>query len=569
MPPARTLTSWLGPVRRPPTSGEVLRDVDLFASGHYRGKDYTVADLEEMAENFARLGPFGKKLLDPPACLGHEETQAYLERTDLPAAGWVRRVTVVKYHEPATGKEEAVLRGDIVGVPTSIANKIRNRTYRKVSAEVYSDFTDDFGRSYGKALRRVAFLGAEVPQVKRIGDLPLPEPERFAEARPTALRPTAARVSRPGTRDETVLCFSEVTRMGDENQPPGRQERIEAILSAMPNLAMPTLEGMTDDQLADLAKNLPPTQPPEPTMNPMTPPPMPGMGADLTRDEMIAELTAAGQDPTALAGMTDDDLRNLLAQAGAGGMAPMADGEGLTPEEMVAELVNLGEDPDTLAAMTPEELQALYDEMTNPQATQEEVAAMSEFGRRLRAAQARRRAGSRPNAHVAYAEIAHARKVARRTAEFSGGQLAAATRADAEAFCDQLTKEGRLLPAHRPIFLRDLLAADNLNPVAKFTENGRTVHLTAYERRKRELAQLPARVNFGERIPGGGPTDDASAARAEVRTVEKFAEMFGPEIRKQGGDPVTMVKVAKRRAETDPEFRAASLIGQHGVDRVR
>ena len=47
-------------------AGEVIRGADLFASGVYRGKPYTVADLDEIAVNFRKL----KDQLDPPAVLG-------------------------------------------------------------------------------------------------------------------------------------------------------------------------------------------------------------------------------------------------------------------------------------------------------------------------------------------------------------------------------------------------------------------------------------------------------------------------------------------------------------------
>lgn len=565
------LTAWL-PRRHPPTTGEVLRGVELFASGRYRGKDYTVADLEEMAANFEKLGPKGLRLLDPPAALGHEETQKYLERTDLPAAGWVRRVQLKKYHEPATGQEEAVLVGDIVGVPKPIANKIRSRQYRKVSAEVYSDFTDDFGNSYGKALRRVAFLGSEVPQVKRIGDLPMPTPagpgdERFAERRPTRLKPAAAHETAGGT----VWLFSEVVTMGDPNQAPTRQDRVDAILKIMPQLSMPTLDGMTDDQLADLAKNLPPVAPAAPAPPPAAPAPdlgaampgmtdptlmqpMPGMGmppqgvepmGDLTRDEMIAELQAAGQDPAALQGMSDDDLKNLLAQTsgGGGGMAPMADGEGMSREEMIAELSALGEDPDALNGMTDEDLQAMYAELTtgdDPAPAAGDVAAMSEQTRRI---------------------ARHNLLVVRR-------QHRQLKRQDAEAFCDRLVAEGRLFPAHRTVFLGNLLGKDNLRATEAFSERPGTkaVRLTPYEAEKRRLARLPVVVRFAERVAAGGQATGGPSG--EVQKVEKFAELTGSQLRKHGTDPKALVETAKRKAAEDPEFRAEQLIGRSGVELV-
>ena len=563
------LTSWMGTKRVPPTSGEILRDVDLFASGHYRGKDYTVADLEEMAANFDKLGPKGLKLLDPPACLGHEETQAYLDRTDLPAAGWVRRLRVVKYHEHATGQEEAVLKGDIVGVPKSIANRIRSRQYRKVSAEVYSDFTDDFGKSYGKALRRVAFLGAEVPQVKRIGDLPMPEPDRFSEPRSTRLRPSHVHAA-----GDVVCFFSEVVTMGDDMKPPGRQERIEAILAVTPALGMPTLEGMTDDQLSDFAKNLPPTAPTmpnnpttpypaDPAMDPMTTMPPAGappmgavpMGGELSREEMIAELSALGQDPTALQGMADADLANLFAQMSqGGGMAAMGDPASMTPEEMIAELADLGEDPATLSQMSEEELRALYAELTtgdSPAAPAGDAAMMSEFFRRRRASAAR------TNQFQSYAET-----LSRRNVQVAARQHGQLKRQDAEAFCDQLTKEGRLLPAHREIFLGDLLSKDNLTPAVTFSEGGRKTRLTAYEAKKKVLAQLPVVIRFAERVEAGKRADAARRTPdREKRAVERFAEENAGSLKGSGLTPAKFVERFTEMQKKNPALTAVQALG--------
>jgi len=511
------------PTRRRPT-GLRLRNVELFASGQYRGKEYTVADLDEMAANGRKLGPQGLRLLDPTAVLGHEETQRYLELTDLPAAGWVTNLRVKKYHEPATGRTEAILIGDIEGVPPPIANRIRSGQYRKVSAEVYTDFTDDFGRSFGKALRRVALLGAEVPQVKRIADLPLPE--TYADRpRRRHLTPLAAVPTGRGT----YLCFAESPGMN-------RSQMIQALMAAMPGLTPATLDGMTDDQLADLAKNvtpaqpvtaadataglgLPPTPTPFPTgdmgMNPMQVGQQPMQYADdpaaMTREELIAELTAAGQDAAALQGMSDDDLKKLYAtQVAGGGTAAMGDPATMTREELIAELTGLGEDSEELAEMTDDELKQLYASLTSGDApavagADAAAAAMSE----------RRVAGLH-----AYAE-----RVAQHNAAVVTRQAKRLQRQDAVLFCEGLVKAGKLLPAQKPTVLRTLLNADHLNPTAVFSDGKRTVRVTPYEALKREYQRWPEVVKFGERVAG----DDRGAVEAysedrELGILRRFAE---------------------------------------------
>lgn len=514
------LKAWL-PTRRRPT-GERLRNVELFASGQYRGKDYSVADIDEIARVTRALGPQGKRLLDPTAVLGHEETQRYLELTDLPAAGWVTNLRVKKYHEPATGQVEAILVGDIEGVPPGIARMIRSGQYRKVSAEIYSDFTDDFGNSHGKALRRVALLGAEVPQVKRIGDLPMPETYAERPRRRRHLTPLAAVATDHGT----YLCFAESPGMN-------RSQMLQAIMAAMPGLNQATLDGMTDDALADLAKNLTPAQPvtaadatagmgPPPAgdmgMNPMgmmgQQPPMQQMGDDpasMTREELIAELTGAGQDAAALQGMTDDDLKNLYAQQmQGGGTAQMGDPATMSREELIAELEGLGQAPEELSEMSDDELKQIYASLTSgdtPAVAGPDATAMSERARRL-------------NAVHTYTE-----RIARHNLAVVAKQARQLKRQDAEAFCEQMCREGRLVPAQKPVVLQTLLVADNLNPTVNFSEGkGKTARVTPFEALKRQYRQWPVVLKYGEKVGG----DDRQAAEAyseerETGYVRQFA----------------------------------------------
>lgn len=298
------------PLRRPP-AGETIRGADLFASGSYDGDNYSLADLEQVVENFARL----KHLVSPPAVIGHEEDQLRLKeilesigepneatRTDEPSAGWVNRVWVDRYFEPATNQTEGILRGDIIGVPPKIAQMIRDGRFRRISAEIYPNFKDDFGRTYGAALRRVSYLGGQPPRVKRTGDIPAPT--AFSEP-PTRLR--TKRTFRADTN--TYLCFSERVNMD-------RAQMMAAIMAAMPALQQPTLDAMSDDQLADLVKNLPAAPAPAPTTTEQ-----PVTMSEMSRDEMIAALTSAGQDAAAVSAMSDDELRAKCGELGLSAMS--------------------------------------------------------------------------------------------------------------------------------------------------------------------------------------------------------------------------------------------------------
>ena len=68
-----------------------IHGLEIFATGEHKDKDFTDEDLDEIVDNFNKLGPGGKNILQPPAVLGHEENQELLDRSDLPAAGWPKR----------------------------------------------------------------------------------------------------------------------------------------------------------------------------------------------------------------------------------------------------------------------------------------------------------------------------------------------------------------------------------------------------------------------------------------------------------------------------------------------
>lgn len=509
--PAATATS----ASRHRLPGEVIRGADLFASGVYRGKTYTLADLEQIAANHRALPE-----LDPPAVLGHEEHQEFLERTDLPAAGWVNRCWVRKYWEPRTGRFEGVLKGDIAGVAPSVAALIRARRYRKISAEIYDDFRDDFGRAHGKALRRVAFLGAEVPQVKRLGDIPLPT--AFAEA---AARPAAYRL-RPGrsapTGRGTFLCFAEPAPMD-------RPQMIQQLMAAMPGTNPATWDAMSDDQLADLVKNLPGQQ--APPAAPATPPVTPmseggddddgegeGKPAGMGREELIEAIVAAGEDPDGLDEMSDEDLRELLAEltrpaegAGAQPVEAMGDPAAMTREELVAELTAAGQDPAQLQALTDDDLRALYAQVTGaaaPAPAAPPAAPMSD----------RSKAFSRLVTQ-ATAEVKRNLEQARRHAHAARVQRV-------NSFCELMVRQGRILPADKPFYVRSLLrCSDDAAAVRKFSDGGKTRTGTELDAEIAALRQKPRVMKFRERLPGkDAAAPGAAGEKREVNIVTRFAE---------------------------------------------
>jgi hypothetical protein len=145
-----------------------LPAVPIFAAGDFDGEAWTEADLDEIAANFQRLSTGPRPLLEPPAVVGHEEDQQLLERTDLPAGGWIRRLWKARDDEDGIVK----LWADIEQIPAEVAGWINDGLYRKVSAEIYDDPSQGNLPGEGKVLRRVALLGGEIPRQKHLGALP-------------------------------------------------------------------------------------------------------------------------------------------------------------------------------------------------------------------------------------------------------------------------------------------------------------------------------------------------------------------------------------------------------------
>lgn len=132
---------------------------------HVPGDDgYDEAALDSMIANFSGENASGRiyeeigERLNNPLVVGHEEDQELLERSDLPAAGWIAKIW----------REGRKLFGRAVSVPVEVAEAIGHRAYRHVSAEIYQDY-----RGLGPTLRRVALLGGDIPARKTLGEIAL------------------------------------------------------------------------------------------------------------------------------------------------------------------------------------------------------------------------------------------------------------------------------------------------------------------------------------------------------------------------------------------------------------
>ncbi len=120
-----------------------IRGIEVFAAGTHNGDVYTEADLDEMVRAHGELD------FRPALKVGHTK-----DSPGAPAYGWVRNLRRV-------GQK---LVADFTDMHDSVVDAIRKRAYDRVSSEVYFNLNRG-GKKFGRALKAVALLGADVPAV--------------------------------------------------------------------------------------------------------------------------------------------------------------------------------------------------------------------------------------------------------------------------------------------------------------------------------------------------------------------------------------------------------------------
>ncbi len=126
-----------------------IRGIEIFASGTHNGDVYTEADLDEMVAAHAALD------FRPALKVGHSK-----DSPGAPAYGWVQNLRRV-------GQK---LVADFTEMHDSVVEAMRKRSYDRVSSEVYFNLNRG-GKSFKRALKAVALLGAEVPAVAELTPL--------------------------------------------------------------------------------------------------------------------------------------------------------------------------------------------------------------------------------------------------------------------------------------------------------------------------------------------------------------------------------------------------------------
>lgn len=120
------------------------------------GRQVTEQDVQDVVDSFQEIGP----VLKPYIKLGHTENQKILQEDGLPSGGWATRLW----------REGLTILADFAGVPTVLAELVTKGAYRRVSSEVFHNIKIN-GKTYRRALRAVAFLGADTPAISSLGDI--------------------------------------------------------------------------------------------------------------------------------------------------------------------------------------------------------------------------------------------------------------------------------------------------------------------------------------------------------------------------------------------------------------
>jgi hypothetical protein len=148
-----------------------LPEMQIFISGHYKGKDYSPEFVRSAYRNWQKFSTLrnsdGSKFAEPPAWLGHEELPELAGRTDLPALGDFDNIRI---QDLPDGR--VAMWGRPHQIHDDLAKWINERKTRKVSAEFYENWHDSKGVAHGPVLRRVGFLGATPPEVKELNTFP-------------------------------------------------------------------------------------------------------------------------------------------------------------------------------------------------------------------------------------------------------------------------------------------------------------------------------------------------------------------------------------------------------------
>jgi len=550
----------------------VVRDVEIFSAGTHKGQPYTVDDLHDIARNFKKFSGDGPgPRVNPPAVVGHEEDQEWVKDTGLPAAGWPTNLRV----------QGDKLKADVTDLPPELADAIASGRYRAVSSEIY-DRPPEGIPAKGKMLRRLAFLGGDLPHVKDIRRLPHPEVQSYSES---VLDQTAAPIRLAVNRVQILpggiaRFFSEVISMD-------RGEMMKQWASR--GVPQEILDSMDDKQLGALtaaaSKDPGPGKPEGEEPNTSAMGEMPWTSAGSSGDAMNAfkehcskmmdgyktwHKDKFGEDAPVGIHDADEDGEEETYDPDNDGDNDATD-EGDTDNDG-----GMGDD-------TSDEDMDTGDEGTDDGTGDDENASggddvdASEEGADSDDGQTPMKKKKTPmqfsedaiNKAVERAMAKHIGKLGHVASKFSES-AAKLEENEINGFLQRMLHEGRIAPSQmdpsggRITLYQKLAAADNTRNIGKFHESatGKMVHMTARKAMMEEIASQPAK--FSERVKAqaaGGEIKTFTAQDLEVETFQKFCEDNVEKLQRIHSTPLEMVQVFKnsskeQRAQLKAELSA-------------
>lgn len=394
-----------------------LPAVEAFETGEHKGDTYTEADLDAMVQNFAKFGPhrdMGEShIYEPPAILGHEEEeQAILNATGLPAAGWIDKVW----------REGSKLCVDISRIPQQVRDWLVAGLYRFCSIGIY--LTPPPGiPAEGMMIAHIALLGKSPPNVKTLKPLPAPVPDQAAFAVFCDSRQVVA-VRRPLAK--SLVLFAEVNMT--------REQIGQALLAA--GVAQATLDKLDDAELQALYAAMQPAA----AATTIQEGGDPAVTAEFNRAEAITALSEF-YPLEELEGKTDDELKALL--------------EEIESKSMMAADENVKK----AACQTQTHAQTKAKVQTFSGLEVQRIV-QNEIKRQLAPLQL---------------QLASARATISTASKLADQRLNEEKTQKIQAFCDELVRDGKIIPAQVPTIKTTLMKLDAVK-VVTFSDQGGKKH---------------------------------------------------------------------------------------------
>jgi len=141
------------------TKGTLLKNVEIFKEGVFKGKKWVKKQLEEIVDNFKKLKETAK--FDPPVRLGHRSDDSISNVKNI--VGYIEDVRLGE-----NKNKEAIILSDCDVVDKKSLEDIKNGKYRKKSVEV-GFYDDNQGNEYNPAILGLGIV--DIPAVEGMPDL--------------------------------------------------------------------------------------------------------------------------------------------------------------------------------------------------------------------------------------------------------------------------------------------------------------------------------------------------------------------------------------------------------------